>query len=247
MNEIIKITERDGQKIVSARELYEFLELKERFSKFIKRMFDYEFVEGVDYTPYQMVHPSNGQSVDDFALTIDTAKELSMLQRTPKGKLARLYFIECEKQLKQSPAKTLTKKDLAYMLIESENEKEMAQEQVRLLTETVQKQAPKIQYVEEVLASRDTWPITLIATELGMSAIALNRILADRGIHRKVSGVWVLNAEYSDKGYTATRTHTYTDTLGQQRTAPLTVWTEKGREFLHNLLNEKLNKSLVNA
>lgn len=247
MNELIKITEQNGRQVVSARELYEFLELKERFSKFIKRMFDYEFIEGIDYTPYQMVHPSNGQTMEDYALTLDTAKELSMLQRTPKGKQARLYFIECERIAKNGVVKLPGKRELALMVLESEAAREMAEEQVRLLTETIKEQAPKVQFVEEVLATRNTWPITLIATELGMSAIALNKKLQEKGVHRKVSGVWVLNSEYSDKEYTSTRTHTYTTQTGETRTSLLTVWTERGRAFIHQLLNEKLNKSLQTA
>jgi phage antirepressor YoqD-like protein len=150
-------------------------------------------------------------------------------------------------QTGKTEIKTVSKKELAYMLIESETAREMAEEQVRLLTETIKEQAPKVIFLEEVLATKNTWPITLIATELGMSAVALNKKLQEKGIHRKVSGVWVLNAEYSDNGFTGTRTHTYTTQTGETRTSLLTVWTEKGRAFIHSLLNEKLNKSLQPA
>lgn len=101
MNELIKITTNSqGEQIVSARDLYEFLELSERFSKWFERMSTYGFILDSDYTPYQMVHPDNKQVIDDFALTLDTAKEISMLQRSQKGKQARQYFIEQDKKLK---------------------------------------------------------------------------------------------------------------------------------------------------
>ena len=99
-NALIQVAEKDGKQVVSARELYEFFSIAERFSKWIERMFEYGFEENKDYTPYQKVHPQNKQQIQDYALTLDTAKEISMIQRTDKGKQARQYFIECEKQLK---------------------------------------------------------------------------------------------------------------------------------------------------
>ncbi len=102
MKDLIEIKKSNGGKdIVSARELYKFLELEERFSKWIDRMLSYGFEDQVDYTLYQMVHPQNQQLIKDYGLTLDMAKELSMIQRTEKGKQARRYFIECEKNLKE--------------------------------------------------------------------------------------------------------------------------------------------------
>lgn len=107
MDELIKITTNDaGQQLISGRELFEFLEAKERYSKWFDRMIGYGFVEGIDYTPYQKVHPLNDQEITDHVLTIDMAKEISMLQRTEKGKQARLYFIEVEKHHKKQQLDT---------------------------------------------------------------------------------------------------------------------------------------------
>jgi anti-repressor protein len=104
MNQLIKITENNGNKAVSARELHQFLESRERFSKWAKRMFEYGFEKDIDYTPYQNVQVQLegerevNRTINDYALTLDTAKEISMLQRTDKGKQARRYFIEIEKK-----------------------------------------------------------------------------------------------------------------------------------------------------
>jgi anti-repressor protein len=101
MNELINITTNSqGDKVVSARDLYEFLEIRRDFTTWCKRMFEYGFTEDVDYT-------RTGESVNqyvtrfDYALTLDTAKEIAMLQRSEKGKQARQYFIECEKKLRE--------------------------------------------------------------------------------------------------------------------------------------------------
>ena len=69
-------TDDNGQQAVSARELHRFLDSKERFSKWFDRMVgEYGFVEGTDYTPYQMVHPQNNQIYTDYAMTLDFATE----------------------------------------------------------------------------------------------------------------------------------------------------------------------------
>lgn len=94
--ELIKISEN---KTVSARDLHEWLTVKTEFRHWIERMFEYGFTIENDYTPFFFEHPQNRQQTIDFALSLDCAKEISMIQRTEKGKQARQYFIECEKQL----------------------------------------------------------------------------------------------------------------------------------------------------
>jgi len=102
MNELIKITEQNGNQVVSARELYLFLEIKTDFTDWCKRMFDYGFEENKDYSILLKFedNPISKSNPIDFALTLDTAKEISMLQRSEKGKNARQYFIACEKKLR---------------------------------------------------------------------------------------------------------------------------------------------------
>jgi anti-repressor protein len=75
-----------------------------------------------------------------------------------------------------------------------------------------------------------------------MSAITFNLKLKELGIQHLVGSTWVLNQKYQDKGYTGTRTFTYTGTDGISKTSITMYWTEKGRAFLHELLNPKLQK-----
>ena len=110
MNELIKITTNEnGQRLVSARELHEKLEIKTRFSlwieQYIKEDNKYGFENNVDFTSVvttTVVNNGAKRNLQDYALTIDTAKEVSMLTGTEKGREIRKYFITCEKQLKQS-------------------------------------------------------------------------------------------------------------------------------------------------
>lgn len=100
MEEIIKITEKDGRRAVSARELHQFLESKQQFADWIKNRIDkYGFVEGLDYEVFHnfIKNPQGGRPTTEYALSIDMAKELSMVENNEKGRQARKYFIECEK------------------------------------------------------------------------------------------------------------------------------------------------------
>lgn len=90
MVELVKITEKDGQQVVSARELYLFLGLdKSNWSRWYKKnIVDNEFaIENVDYQGF--VFETNGNNVQDFALTIDFAKKLSMMTKSEQGEKAR--------------------------------------------------------------------------------------------------------------------------------------------------------------
>lgn len=237
MKELIKITEQNGRQAVSARELHKFLESAERFSKWFERMISYGFIENIDYQGCTFWDTLANQELTDYALTIDTAKEISMLQRSEKGKQARQYFIDCEKKLKQGGFQ------LPQTFAEALKLAALQAERLELQSAELQKQAPKVAYFDEVLQSESTYNTNQIAKELGTSAVTLNKKLQEMKVQYKQGGTWLLYHKYQDKGYTKTETHTYTDSNGQTRTSMLTVWTEAGRLFIHELFKKQLQKT----
>ncbi len=88
MKNFPEVKNENNNQTVSARDLYEFLEVKTDFTHWCKRMFEYGFEEGVDFIPI-MEESTGGRPSLDYALTMDCAKEISMIQRTEKGKIAR--------------------------------------------------------------------------------------------------------------------------------------------------------------
>lgn len=109
--ELIKITEQNGQRAVSARELHQFLEVKSDFNNWIKnRISDFGFIENEDFVVFvkNYENSNGGRPLKEYAISIDMAKELSMVERNEKGKLARLYFIEMEKKAKEPQAITIS-------------------------------------------------------------------------------------------------------------------------------------------
>ncbi len=243
MQELIKITEQNGQKAVSARELHSFLGSKRDFSNWIKgRIKKYGLIENVDFTSFTQKgeREIGGTTRIEYALTIDAAKELSMVEGNAKGKQARLYFIEQEKIAMRKTSKIPTPKELAQLLIQSEEEKERLLMTNELQAKELKEAAPYVNFCKEVLSSESTYVTNLIAKELGKSAVELNKILANRGVQYKCGGVWVLSHEYQNEGYTKTKTYSYTSINGELKTNSLTVWTERGRYFIHRMVNNSL-------
>ncbi|WP_375704477.1 antA/AntB antirepressor family protein [Bartonella sp. AD328YNZD] len=105
MNTLIKITEQtidqETVQTVNARELHAFLESKQDFSTWIKkRIIAYSFLERQDFIRFHKKMEANNAIAVEYHLTLDMAKELSMVERNKKGRQARRYFIECEKKLR---------------------------------------------------------------------------------------------------------------------------------------------------
>lgn len=96
---------------------------------------------------------------------------------------------------------------------------------------------PRAEYAEHVLDSVSCFTTTQVAKELHMTGRELNRILCERGIQYPQSGQYLLYAKYARRGYAQNRTHTYRDLMGAVHTTSSLVWTERGKRFIHDLLN----------
>lgn len=127
--ELIKIIERDGRQLVSGRELHEFLEIRTKYKDWFRRMVEYGFEEEIDFIRVAQKRATNNlknpvTTVIDHAISIDMAKEISMIQRTEKGKIARQYFINCEKKLKEvKKLSSMELMELQFIALKEQKEK----------------------------------------------------------------------------------------------------------------------------
>lgn len=91
-------------------------------------------------------------------------------------------------------------------------------------------------YVDTILSCHNAIAITQIAADYGLSGVALNKILNEKGLIRRVNNQWILYAEHLNKGYTTSRTLPYKTIFGMKSVAIDTYWTQKGRLKIHEIL-----------
>lgn len=159
---------KGGRDVVSARELHQFLEVGSRFDRwFSRRLEEYPFVQLVDYHG-----PFLANGSDDYAVTLDMAKELCMVERNEKGQKLRRYFIEAEKKLQQLAARPQVQlpTDFATAL--------------RLLADSVEHQArlqheveqakPKVDFFDAVALAENSIPMSSAAAVLKIPGVGRN-------------------------------------------------------------------------
>lgn len=128
--ELIKITTNEnGEQLVSGRELHDFLEVGTPYDKWFPRMCEYGFSEGTDFSTF-LSESTGGRPKTNHAMTLDMAKEISMIQRTEKGKQARQYFIEVEKQYKLDTSSLSPELQFMNSVVQSLAKQEMATKQL---------------------------------------------------------------------------------------------------------------------
>lgn len=175
MNELIKVTYDNDRPVVSARELHEFLEVGADYRHWFPRMCEYGFTAGVDFNPVKIDrvqmegNRTVNREIDDAALSIDMAKEICMIQRSEKGKQARQYFIQLEKDW-NSPEKVMARAlDIAH--------KQLAQlkgENVKLLTENTANK-PKVIFADAVSASERSILVGELAKLLRQNGVEIGQ------------------------------------------------------------------------
>lgn len=228
--ELIKVeVNKNHEQVVSARELHKGLGLKTRFSQWVNQNFT-AFVEGTDFegvvvtTPYNPNYPNGQQqNIQDYAITVDMAKNLALMSKTQKGAEYRAYFIEVERKW-NDPAEVIKRgyeylKDENYQL-KSENRALVSKNELML---------PKAAYFDD-LVERGT------LTNFRDTAKMLGR-------RQKEFINWLLERKfiYRDGHHTlkpmAAYTNTYFTIKDNKQGYPQTLITANGRSAFNILLN----------
>lgn len=189
-------------------------------------------------TPY--THPQNGQKYKAYQMTKDGFSFLVMGYTGEKaGEFKELFIGEFNKRtaMLQSDDYIIARSQEILQGKVKALESEVAQQQevMEIKDRQIEQLLPDADYTRKVLASKDTFTTSQIAKELGFGAPTLNKKLRQLKVQYKHNGQWLLYHRYQNKGYV--KVNTYCETInGETRTFHTTVWTEKGRQFILNLL-----------
>ena len=181
MDELIKVSYDSGMPLVSARDLHAFLEVGTLYKDWFPRMREYGFTEGLDFNLLKIERVQTegnrtvSRQIDDAALTIDMAKEICMLQRNEKGKQARQYFIQLEKDW-NSPEKVM-----ARALVMAQKTIEARSARICELEEQAKLDKPKVIFADSVSTANTSILVGEMAKILkqnGVENMGQNRLFA---------------------------------------------------------------------
>jgi len=226
MSNLIPVNYDNDRQTVSAKALYDFLELdKSQWARWHKKNIEEDtyFAEGVDYVPLDMM--SNGNATKDFQLTIEMAKELSMMARTEKGKQARQYFIELEKRWNSPEALMARALKMAdRKLLEYKNK--------------VTELQPKADFFDAVADSKSAIEMSQAAKVLsfGKGRNTLFKILREEGILRDNNEPY---QEYIDRGYFRVVEQKYQKPTGDIEINIKTLVYQKGLDYVRKVLDKR--------
>lgn len=230
MNELIKVTVKNDQQLVSARDLYHGLELKIRFSLWVSKNFK-EFEDGEDFTSVStdtVVNNGAKRKLQDYALTLDMAKQLCMMSHTELGRKYRKYFIELER--KWNDPQEVVKR--GYAILQNENT------QLKLENEQMK---PKALFADAVSVSKTTILVSELAKILRQNGVNIgaNRLFAwmrENGylISRKGTD-WNMPTQRSmELGLFNIKETTITHSDGHTTISKTTKVTGKGQQYFIN-------------
>jgi anti-repressor protein len=214
----------EEQATVDGRELHDFLNVSTRYNDWFARMCEYGFIEGQDFYSKMSKNSNGGRPSIEHALTIDMAKELCMIQRNEKGKMARRYFIEVEKAwndpvLVMGRALKLSEKKLAD-----------AQRSIAIMQ-------PKAEFYDAVADSKTLTSVGNVAKLLNVKGLGRNNM------YKALRNISVLDSDnvpyqrYVDAGYFKLVESKFT--AGENTVVATTTYvTQRGIDYIRKLIKE---------
>lgn len=231
MNQLIPLHSQtinaNAVEAVSARELHAFLESKQDFSTWIKnRIEKYEFVENQDFVSLhkKMEREIGGTVRIEYFVSLSMAKELAMVENNEKGKQARKYFIECEKQLLSQRPLPRTYAEALRAYADEVEARELAEQQLAIAQ-------PKVEYFDKLVERNLLTNFTTTAKEFGIKRKDFIAYLLDNGyIYRDQSGNLLPYAVHTPHLFEIK------EYSKDQHSGVQTLITPKGRETLRILM-----------
>lgn len=232
--DLIPINHENGAPSVNARDLHAFLEVGKDFSTWIKdRIQQFGFIDGQDYSPISGNRSDGlpGKARAEYALSIDMAKELSMVERTEKGKQARQYFIACEKALHQAAPAIRAPQTLREALQLALDQ----QERIEALETTVSEITPKAEALDRIAEAEGLLNLTNAAKALQVQPKKFIAYLQTSGwiYRRNGSAEWVPYQGRIQSGHMQAKIYTFTSqTTGDEVLKERAMITAKGLALL---------------
>lgn len=242
MNNLININYNEDQPTVSARELHEQLHIGTKFTTWFDRMKEYGFTEGNEFFPKMGETSENGGRPSvDYDITVDMAKQICMIQRTPEGKAVRQYLLDLEKAW-NSPDQVMSR----ALKMADRTINNLKETNAKLLEDTV-RMKPKEIFADAVSASHTSILIGALAKIISQNGVQIgqNRLFAwmrENGylITRRGADYNMPTQKSMEMKLFEVRERTVNKPDGSSMITRTTLITGKGQQyFINKLLNNK--------
>ena len=221
MNDLLKVNYETEEPTVSARDLYDGLEIDTPFTMWFPRMCDYGFEEGTDFIT-KMLESTGGRPSIDYEITVDTAKQICMVQKTEQGKKYRQYLLDLEKAWNTPDQVMARALRLADKTIDS-------------LKTILIEQKPKVEFFDQVASSKSALPMDKVAKvlDMGIGRNKLFEILRERKVLDREN---VPYQEFVDRGYFRVIEQKYTKPNGETQINIKTLVYQRGIDYIRKLV-----------
>lgn len=197
---------------VNARDLHASLKVGRDFSSWIKdRVTKYRFVEGQDFVSYEDLSSPNpgssksrAQTVKEYAVSLDMAKELAMVENNEAGRECRRHFIECERRLKEGQVAPLDLRDhkqlaaAALQLVQINQELTAERDDALKLVADAK---PKLKAFDEFVAADGSFLMSSVAAQFGIKQTSFFKALQDKDILFRKEGRLFPRTQYRGRGF----------------------------------------------
>lgn len=243
-------TNPDGGNVVMGRDLHEFLEIESRYNDWFPRMIEYGFTSGQDFVlknEYGQDKLGRRREVVNHIITLDMAKEISMIQRTERGKQARQYFIECERRMKQLQPELTPEQLMAKALLQAEQTMLEQTQAIEALNTRVEDMEPSYNLGEALLSTEDNIYVGDMAKMLKSRGLfyggrtKLFAWLKDNDYIMKTgSSGYAALQRWLDNGVLDVEEHVYEPFFGEPKLRYTIKVTPKGQEHFINKFKKEL-------
>lgn len=229
MNKLITINS-DSQTI-SARELHEKLNVRSKYADWFKNIVAYGFIEGTDFNTVSKNLENGGRTIEHY-ISMDMAKQICMIQRTPKGKEIRQYLIDLEKAWntpEQIMARALT---IAQQTIERRNFV------IKMLEKDTERMRPKEEFYDAVAGSKTAIEMAAVAKVLNFNGVGRNKLFEILRDERILQSDNIPYQKYIDNGWFRTIEQKYSKD-GETYINIKTLVYQKGVDGIRKILEKR--------
>lgn len=219
--ELLTINFETEQPTVSARELHNGLKIDTPFTMWFTRICEYGFEEGKDFIT-NMLESTGGRPSIDYQITVDTAKQICMVQKTEQGKICRQYLLDLEK------AWNTPDQVMARAL-------KLADKTIHGLKSQLLEQKPKVEFFDTVANSKTALPMDKVAKvlDMGIGRNKLFEILRDKKILDRSN---IPYQTYVDRGYFRVVEQKYTKPTGETVVTTKTLVYQRGVDYIRKIV-----------